>query len=252
MIRRPNGGAAAARNTGLREAKGDYIAFLDGDDLWFPGKLTLQVRHLEAHAGVGLVFTDWVVWTESTGPRPTPPMGAPGGDIDPERSGWLYHRLLLNCELNTSTVLIRRSIIDEVGEFDETLRNGQDYDYWLRIARLTEIHKLAAPLAVYRHHGGNSTQQPKGTNYPYVVVTRALARWGARGPDGRAPDSEALRDRLAEVCFGFAYEHLWKGDPALARRDLWRGLGQRPFRARMWAYLLISLAPRLARRLRAR
>lgn len=257
VLHRPNGGAAAARNSGLRHAQGEYIAFLDGDDLWFPGKLALQVRHLQAHFRVGLVFTDWAVWPESGDPRPPDRRpradGPPGGDIDPEHSGWLYHRLLLNCVLFTSTVLIRRSIIQEVGEFDETLRNGQDYDYWLRVSRLTEIHKLAAPLAVYRHHGGNSTHHPKTTNYPYLVVTRALACWGSRGPDGQAPDPGALRDRLADICFGFAYEHFWKGDPALARRGLLRALRHRPLRPRVWAYLLFSLAPRLlTRRLSAR
>jgi glycosyltransferase involved in cell wall biosynthesis len=248
VVDQPNGGAAAARNTGLRHAKGDYIAFLDGDDVWFAGKLGVQVRYLEEHPHVGLVFTDWTIWPESRDPRPfhrRPHLGkSPSDEMDPSQSGWIYSRLLLDCVLNTSTVLIRSAIVRKVGDFDQSLRNGQDYDLWLRISRIAEIHKLVAPLAVYRHHGGNSTHHPKPTNYAYVVVTRALARWGPHGPDGREPDRAALRRRLAALCFDFAYKHYWKGDPALARQSLIQCLRHRPFWLRAWLYLAVSFISR--------
>jgi glycosyltransferase involved in cell wall biosynthesis len=248
VLDQPNAGAAAARNAGLRHAKGGYIAFLDGDDLWFAGKLGLQVRYLEEHPDVGLVFTDWTIWPEARDPRPLhmrPRLSKSLTDvIDPNESGWIYSRLLLDCVLNTSTVLIRSTIIREVGDFEQSLRNGQDYDFWLRISRITEIHKLVAPLAVYRHHGGNSTHHPKPTNYPYLVVTRALERWGPDGPDGRRPDSAALRRRLAALCFDFAYKHYWKGDALLARQSLIRCLRHRPFWFRAWLYLTVSFISR--------
>jgi glycosyltransferase involved in cell wall biosynthesis len=248
VLDQPNGGAAAARNTGLRHAKGGLIAFLDGDDIWFPGKLDAQVRYLEEHAQVGLVFTDWVIWEETADGGRTE--SAPGGSrppdeiIDPDQSGWLYHQLLLECILNTSTVLIRSSVVRQIGDFDESLRNGQDYDYWLRVSRLTEIHKLAAPFAVSRHHGGNSTHQPKPANYAYIVLARALARWGPRGPDGRAPHPAVLRQRLAGLCFSFARDHYWSGDTARARASFGRCLRHRPLWPRPWLYLLLSLVPR--------
>lgn len=248
VVDQPHGGAGAARNTGLRHAKGDYIAFLDGDDVWFPGKLSLQVRYLEEHAHVGLVFTGWTVCAEP-GDGSSALLARPTGSvqdtvIEPSRSGWVYHRLLLDCILNTSTVVIRRWVVQQTGEFDETLRSGQDYEYWLRISRMTEIHKLAAPLAVYRHHGGNLSQRPKDANYPYLIVTRALARWGARGPDGQAPAPAALRRRLATLSFEFAYDHCWRGDPSRARPWLLRCLGHRPLWLRAWVYLAVSLVPR--------
>lgn len=248
VLDRPHGGAGAARNAGLRHAKGDYIAFLDGDDVWFPGKLSLQVRYLEEHAHVGLVFTGWTVWAESANGRPggpaCPTRSVLDSSIEPSRSGWVYHRLLLDCILNTSTVLIRRELVRQAGEFDETLRSGQDYDYWLRLSRMAEIHKLAAPLAVYRHHGGNLSQRPKDENYPYLIVTRALARWGARGPDGETAAPGALRRRLATLAFDFAYDHYWRGDPSRARGWLVQCLGHRPLWLRAWLYLAVTLVPR--------
>jgi glycosyltransferase involved in cell wall biosynthesis len=251
VLDRANGGAAAARNTGLRHAKGDFIAFLDGDDIWFPGKLDVQVRYLEDHSEVGLVFTDWTIWEESPDGCRTESApadgGSPDGAIDPSQSGWLYHQLLLECILNTSTVVIRSPIVRRIGEFDESLKNGQDYDYWLRVSRVAEIHKLAASLAVYRHHGGNSTHQPKPSNYAYIVLTRALARWGPRGPDGRAPDPAALRNRLAGLCFSFARNRYWSGDAARARASLGQCLRHRPLWLRPWLYLLLSLVPRRPR-----
>jgi glycosyltransferase involved in cell wall biosynthesis len=235
----------------LRHAKGDYVAFLDGDDVWLPGKLELQVRYLMEHPEVGLVFTDWIVSPEAHDPRPPerrPRAGGPlRGEIDRRESGWIYPDLLLNCALNTSTVLIQSAIIGQVGEFDESLRNGQDYDYWLRISRLAEVHKLSAPLAVYRHHGGNSTHQPKAVNYPYLVVTRAVRRWGTAGPDGRRPTRARLRGRLAQLCFAFGYDHFWKGDAACARRAFLQCVWNRPFWLKAWVYLLLGPARNVLR-----
>ncbi|MFX8024319.1 hypothetical protein ABTK62_20960, partial [Acinetobacter baumannii] len=67
-------------------------------------------------------------------------------------TGWLYPELLLDCVVWTSTVLMQRSLLDEIGDFDSELRIGEDYDLWLRASRVTRIERVAQPLALYRQH----------------------------------------------------------------------------------------------------
>jgi len=253
LITQANGGAARARNTGMRAARGDLFAFLDADDLWLPGKLRTQVEHLRHHPQVGLVCTAFSRWYPDTDGRHPPPVAEAAGtavidEIDPERSGWIYHKLLLSCDVWTSTVIIRRSVAEQVGPFDESLRLGQDYDYWLRVSRETEIHTLKHPFALYRQHPLSATARGARINYGARVLTRALARWGHTGPDGASVPLRLIRRRIAGIHFMNGYGHYRRGDYPLARRAFLAAALIRPARLRNWAYLLLSLAWRVRRR----
>jgi glycosyltransferase involved in cell wall biosynthesis len=118
-IRQQNSGSAAARNAALRAARGELIAFLDADDLWLPRKLAVQVDYLRDHPEVDLVATRWLTLTEGT---PAAPKEAPEQEtrveIDAENSGWLYNELLIDCVVHTTTVVMRRKLVDEIGIFD--------------------------------------------------------------------------------------------------------------------------------------
>ncbi len=243
IVQQPNAGVAAARNTGLRAARGELICFLDADDGWFPGKLDAQVAHLQRHPKVGLVFHDWLVWQPEADGRYLPPARPePDGTaaIDPARSGWLYPQLLLDCIVHTSTVMIRRTVVEAVGGFDPTLRNGEDYNYWLRVSRHCRIDKLSGVYSFYRAVPGSLSNGPKPVNYEYLVVERAVREWGVASPDGRAVARSLVEHRLAKLAMDFGYGHFHAGAPALAGAAFRTALRHDPLRWRALVYLLAA------------
>ena len=246
LIDQKNGGPPAARNSGLRVARGAYIAFLDADDVWLPGKISAQVAYLEGHPKIGIVYTDWHVWQpEIDGSFRRPLIGNPiSGDLtlDATRSGCLYNRLLLDCELLTTTVMLRASLAREIGEFDPTLLIGEDYDYWIRASRITEIHKLAAVGALYRIQPNAAAGKLRRPNFEFDVISKAIGRWGLVGPDGSVTDSDAIKDRLEKLDFQHGYAHFHRGDPRLALATFRRLLRRHPANPKLWMYLALSVA----------
>jgi glycosyltransferase involved in cell wall biosynthesis len=248
-IRQKNSGSAAARNAALQAAHGEIIGFLDADDLWLPEKLEVQVAYLRAHPDVELVATRWLTLTDgepaasvarhSTNTKP---------EIDEQTSGWLYNELLIDCVVHTTTVLMRRSLVDEIGLFDTELRRGQDYDYWLRASQATEIHTLREPLSYYRLHAANSTWQPQRLNYGAMVIDRALRRWGRKGPDGRVAPFGDVHRRLSDLWFSFGRQHLSHGSKTIAFKAAVKSLLAWPLHAKPWLLLAACVATPLRRK----
>lgn len=153
-VRQENGGPAAARNHGIRIARGDVIALLDDDDLWHPTKTAEQVRLLQAHPECALVYSyPELVDEEGTlipnqGPREFP-------------SGSVYLDFLKSNRINSpSGTLIRREIFSRVGYFDESREciSCEDYDLWLRIACNGEVLFCEGSLFSYRVRGTGISQ----------------------------------------------------------------------------------------------
>ena len=247
LLRQVNQGVAQARNNGIRHASGDWIAFLDADDLWLPGKLQAQWDIHRANPAIRMSYTAWEDWTQVE-PLPTPDYLA---DLQRDAgnfprwsgiTGWVYVELLAGCLVWTGTVLAHRSVFEEVGLFDPTLRIGEDYDLWLRASRVTQIYRVSVPYALYRWHAGSITRAVPEKNYHSVVVERALARWGYRSPDGSSARKADVDRVLAKSWCDFAAAHLAVGHLHRAWSAGWRALRADWRYASGWKVLIRTVA----------
>jgi glycosyltransferase involved in cell wall biosynthesis len=143
-----NQGLSAARNTGIREARGDWIALLDSDDVWHPRKLELQARCLADHPDVALLGTGQAAAIESGWPAVDV-----AGDLPMRRVS--LRDLVLAAPFGPSSVVIRKKCFDRAGLFDPGLRSAEDRDMWVRIAAHYPAAHLPLPLFWYRLHGSN-------------------------------------------------------------------------------------------------
>ena len=247
VVRQANAGVAAARNTGLAHAKHDWVAFIDADDLWMPGKLQAQWAFLASQPEAGMAYTAWKVWT-SNEPEPAADwlaqLAQQAGDSAQWQgpSGWLYPELLVDCVVWTSSVLVRRELLSQAGGFDESLRIGEDWDLWLRLSRLTAMLRVPRPLALYRMHPDSITKAPPDTNYKHLVVMRALQRWGTAGPDGRHARLADVRSSQARTWVDLAGARMQAGAVAHAREDAVMAVRTQPLALQGWKVLAKALA----------
>lgn len=251
LVRQANAGVAAARNTGLAHARHDWVAFVDADDLWLPGKLQAQRALLASHPEVGMAYTAWKVWT-SNEPEPSADWleqlarDASLSGLWQGASGWIYPELLVDCVVWTSSVLVRRELVSQAGGFDPALRIGEDWDLWLRLSRLTPMLRVPRPLALYRMHPGSITKAPPDVNFKHLIVTRALERWGTAGPDGRHARMGDVRLSQARTWRDLAGARLMADDPVQARHDAFLALRNQPGSLGGWTVLAKALVRAMA------
>jgi glycosyltransferase involved in cell wall biosynthesis len=216
LIEQKNGGLANARNTGVREARGEYIAWMDADDLVHPEKIATQVAAFRADPSLVLVSTDFSAFrTEAEGDYEASHIRSYydayrrlGGhaSIYPKRtpigytvavpavlSGRVAEALLYGNFVHPPTVMATRAAMQQAGAFDETLRYSSDYDLILRLARLGDFGFIDAPLLRYRR----TPQQMSGsTSYGHMQIeTLRILDKVAAANDGAAPEIARLIKR---------------------------------------------------------
>ena len=147
LIQQTNSGVSSARNNAIRQAKGEWLALLDSDDEWLEGKLEAQLAQLNL-SGHKVCHTE-EIWIRD---------GVRVNQMNKhkKRGGSIFKYCLPLCAMSPSSILIHKSVFDEVGLFDEALPACEDYDLWLKISALYDVSFIEQPLI--RKYGGHEDQ----------------------------------------------------------------------------------------------
>lgn len=245
VLRQPNAGQAAARNHGARKAAGEFLAFLDSDDLWDGDKIERQVDLLERHPEALAVYCDH---------RAIDVSGAVIGESGALRhlrpSGNVLQALLLgSCIVTPGLVLMRRSAFESSGDFDEhpSMRGHEDYALWLRLAARGPVVYSPQTLVSYRRHSQQATTQADYECRMAVAHLRALLAIRA---DVMASAPPRVRKLYQWVLNEARLEASWAarclGDLSAARRVALTALANSPTSPRVWRTLLGALRPQFA------
>ena len=184
-----NRGVSAARNLGIATATGTWLAFLDSDDEWLPGKLEAQYQALQQSSGCRLCHTE-EIWIRN------------GKRVNAMRKhgksgGWIYQRCLPLCVISPSSVVIHRDVFRSYGGFDESLPACEDYDLWLRIcAREPVAFVEQAQIIKYGGHDDQLSRRYWGMDRFRVSALEKMLQSGVLA----APDAVATADMLIEKC----------------------------------------------------
>ncbi|HYE37064.1 glycosyltransferase [Methylocaldum sp.] len=185
IISQLNKGVSGARNRGVRESRGKYIAFLDSDDIWDKNKIERQVNILESHPDCFMTYCDHRI-IDAVGNI----TGMSGATQFFRASGQVLKAMLQGSFIISPTVtLVRRSAFEKAGGFDETLHKSEDYDLWLRLALFGPILYQLETLASYRRHDKNTYTGPN--------LESSIARMNAIKKIALSPTCEVTEYRAA-------------------------------------------------------
>lgn len=202
VVSTPRLGVAAARNTGVSQAGGRYIAFLDSDDLWRPEKLARQTAFVLEHPGIRICQTEEIWMRNGVRVNPRAVHRKPAGDI--------FERSLALCLISPSAVMMSRELFDQFGGFDETFPVCEDYDLWLRISAEERVGLITDALVVKR--GGHADQLSKsawGMDRYRVRALRKILHSGIQG-ERRAAALLALRHKVRVLANGARKRGKWR------------------------------------------
>ncbi len=199
-VREGGVGVSAARNRGVVESRGDFICFLDSDDVWLPKKLEVQLERTIGE-GYSISYTD-EIWVRK-GKRVNP------GKKHAKFSGWIFERCIPLCIVSPSSVMIKRSVFREVGLFDESMFVCEDYDMWLRVSLRYPILFIEEKLIVKRGGHRDQLSSTWGRDAYRVRSLMKVLKDPLLTPEKRALVLENLLARLRILERGFEKNGRW-------------------------------------------
>ncbi len=221
-----NLGQASARNIGIRFSTGDFISFLDQDDIYLPSCIEERLKYFQKFSDAIFVYNDSIIIDEDDHMIESSILRY---RIVQPVSGRCFRELFLDGTfIAPSAVMVKKEIFDDIGVFDETLWGADDYDLWLRIAYKNFLYFLSSSLIKYRVHSHNFS---KKTLHMEERTALALEKAAENVPDiEKIIGKSALRRRLYQACFDVAYRALTADELDTGRywlKKAWRW-GRRP------------------------
>lgn len=230
-----NRGQPAAKNRGLIETKGRLIAFLDGDDSWFPEKLERQVKLITADPSLGVVYSRRAIISESG--------TFVGNDTAALHRGNILGLIFKDNFICFSSAMVRREAFTTVGGFDESIPMAIDYDLWLRIAAKYSFDYIDDPMVYYRTgHANLSRRSLERLRIALQIMNRFVNGQGGR---------KLLPGKLKRKAYAETYAHL--GELCMRTSKIasakWysQALVTSPFSKEVWRVILRSTMPKLAK-----
>ena len=190
VLDQDNQGQAKARNTGITNSSGGFIAFLDSDDIWLPTKLEEQLKHFTDR--VGLVYSGIEIIDDS------------GVVLKRERAnerlqGLIFPELLVENRMTGGSVVVSREALNKVGYFDPSFQAAENWDLWLRICREFEARAIGHPLIQYRIHNDNMSKND-------ILMLESKRKIIEKHADKYSVDQKVkLYSKLAEADYNFRY-----------------------------------------------
>lgn len=216
----------AVRNVGLEHASGDFMAFVDSDDLLLPHSVALRIEAALARPEVGFIYGNYLFWDEEK-------YWHPFQDLRPP-SGFILEALYSRNFINMNTVLVRRDLINEIGGFVPTIRTSEDYWLWLQLTARTRSFYIPSPLAITRVRPGSVSGLSLLEKLPNLVRVLAVV-----GKQFKVPKLRVVR-RLNPLRCWLAKERWRQGQYLRALACLLRAIVADPNQMIMAAFRIAN------------
>jgi glycosyltransferase involved in cell wall biosynthesis len=216
-----NKGEGKSRNTGIANASGEFIAFLDDDDEWLPEKLKLQVDILDNDPTISAVYTGCICIDKRS------------GNVDslkiPSKRGDIFQELLKENFIIVSSILLRRACFETVGLFDELVPFGLDHDMWIRVSRFYQFAFITKPLVKYYIH-----QNRLNANFSLVAqgMEKMFEKYGA--------DFALNAKYYSKKCYVLAFLYCLMGNGHRCRAACVKSIKIYPLQLKSYALLGLS------------